>query len=81
MDDKLRKHSLGVLGVYGEEPNLEIEGVFIWRGTTIPEPMSEHPQFEYFDKKKLDVKNEQDRKLAEDFFNKNEGDVIRGMKV
>ena len=43
MDDKLRKHSLGVMGVYGEEPNLEITGVFIWRGSKIPPPMVEHP--------------------------------------
>ena len=49
MDDKLRKHSLGVMGVYGEEPNLEIKGVFIWRGSKIPLPMVEHPQFEYYD--------------------------------
>lgn len=36
IDDKLRKHSLGAMGVYGEEPKLEIKGVFIWRGTEIP---------------------------------------------
>ena len=43
MDDKMRKHSLCVLGVYGDEPSLEIMGVFFWRGTDVIEPMKEHP--------------------------------------
>lgn len=43
IDDKLRKHALGVFGVYGEEPSLEIMGVFMWRGTDVPLPMNEHP--------------------------------------
>jgi elongation factor 1-gamma len=55
MDDKMRKHSLCVLGVYGDEPALEIMGVFFWRGLGIIEPMLEHPQFEYFNKRKLDI--------------------------
>jgi hypothetical protein len=48
MDDKMRNHTLCVLGVYGEEPALEIMGVFFWRGTGIIEPMKEHPQYEYY---------------------------------
>jgi hypothetical protein len=43
MDDKMRKHSLCILGVYGEEPSLEIMGVFFWRGPGVLEPMLEHP--------------------------------------
>jgi hypothetical protein len=35
----MRKHALGVMGVYGEEPNLEIMGVFLWRGADVIEPM------------------------------------------
>jgi elongation factor 1-gamma len=80
MDEKLRKHSLGVLGVYGDEPNLEIIGVFIWRGTEIPEPMQEHPQFEYYTKKKLDVSNENNRKLAEEYLSKKEDEIVEGRK-
>ena len=57
----MRPHSLGVFGVYGEEPNLEQFGVMLWRGSEIPFPMSEHPQFEYWLKKKLDVKSEKDQ--------------------
>lgn len=43
MDEKMRKHTLGVLGVYGDEPELDIMGVFVWRGVDIIEPMNEHP--------------------------------------
>ena len=31
------------MGVYGEEPSLEIKGVFLWRGTEIPQAMADHP--------------------------------------
>lgn len=34
--DHFRKYSFGVHGVYGDEPNLEIQGVWMWRGTEIP---------------------------------------------
>ena len=69
MDDKLRKHSLCVLGVYGDEPSLEIMGVFFWRGTDVIEPMREHPQYEFFAQRKLDIKGSAaDRELVERFW-------------
>lgn len=39
IDDKVRPHSLGVFGVYGDEPNLEQYGCVLWRGDDIPYPM------------------------------------------
>ena len=56
IDEKLRKHSLGTFGVYGDEGELEQFGLMLWRGSEIPVPMVEHPQFEYWNKKKLDVR-------------------------
>jgi hypothetical protein len=50
IDEKLRRHSLGSFGVYGEEPDLEQFGLVLWRGAEIPAPMKDHPQFEYFSK-------------------------------
>jgi elongation factor 1-gamma len=35
--DKFRKYTFAVHGVYGKEPDLEIEGVWMWRGKDIPE--------------------------------------------
>ena len=34
--ERLRKYSFGTMGVYGEEPDLEILAVFMWRGKGIP---------------------------------------------
>jgi len=39
MDEKVRKHSMGVFGVFGAEPNFEIKGVMMWRGSGIIKPM------------------------------------------
>lgn len=69
MDDKMRRHSLCVLGVYGDEPNLEIMGVFFWRGTDVIEPMRDHPQYEFFTQRKLDIKGSAaDREIVERFW-------------
>jgi elongation factor 1-gamma len=35
--DKFRKYTFAVHGVYGKEPDLEVEGVWMWRGKDIPE--------------------------------------------
>lgn len=73
----MRKHCLCVLGVYGDEPNLEIMGVFFWRGTGVIEPMKEHPQYEFFTQVKLDVAGKQkDRELVERFWEVKEGEVL-----
>ena len=65
----MRRHSLCVLGVYGDEPNLEIMGVFFWRGTDVIEPMRDHPQYEFFTQRKLDIKGSAaDREIVERFW-------------
>jgi elongation factor 1-gamma len=77
MDEKLRRHALCVLGVYGDEPNLEIMGAFFWRGVGEIEPMKEHPQFEYYKKRLLDIKCSQaDRELVERFWTIKAGEVF-----
>ena len=77
IDDKIRKHSLAVFTVLGEEPSLEIMGVFMCRGTEMILPMMEHPQFEYYAKKKLNIKeSESDRKIIEEFWTKKEEETI-----
>lgn len=35
--DHFRKYTFSVLGVYGVEGDYEIDGVWLWRGTEIPE--------------------------------------------
>lgn len=34
--EAMRKYSFGYLGIYGDEPDLEIVGVFFWRGLGVP---------------------------------------------
>jgi len=67
--------------VLGEEPKLEVKGVWIFRGKGIPQEMKDHPQFEYYKLKELSIDNEEDKKLIGDFLTLKEGDVIDGKKV
>jgi len=80
MDETLRRHTLGCLGVYGDEPNLEIKGVFLFRGAVLPPPMIEHPQFEYFKRRQLDPKNEEDKKIFGVYLNSAEESQVEGLK-
>lgn len=68
-DPKLSKFAFGVMHMIGEEPDLNIEGVWMFRSQDIPPLMHDNPQLEYFDKKKLDfMNNEEDYKLIAEFF-------------
>ena len=41
--DHFRKHTIARHCVLGEEPNLEIRGVWMWRGNEIAAEMKDHP--------------------------------------
>jgi len=74
--ETFRKYSFGVVGVYGDEPNLEVRGCWVWRGTEIPFEIKDHPSGEWYKFRKLDVKNnEADRKIQEEYWTKWEEDV------
>ena len=78
MDDKLRKHALCVMAVVGEEPFLDIVGAFFFRGVELPLPMQEHPQFEFYSQRKLNISSsEEDRKLVEAFWEAKEDSTLR----
>jgi len=55
-------------GVYGEEPNLEIRGAWMWRGTEVPLEMKDHPSYEYHTFTKLKKDNAEDRKTFENYW-------------
>lgn len=68
IDNKMSKFAFARMLMLGEEPDLDIEGVWMFRGQEIPKDMDDHPQFEYFDKKKLDfMNNEEDYKMIGEF--------------
>ena len=72
------KYTFGRHAVLGEEPNLQIRGVWLMRGQELPDGLAkEHPQFEYYKTRKLDPKNNQeDDKLIRDYFGGVEGDKV-----
>lgn len=68
--DHFRKYAYGIYGVYGDEPNLEVRGVFCWRGTKIPLIMKEHDQYDYHKFTQLSHEKPEDKKKVEEFWTK-----------
>lgn len=76
----LRRYAFGTMGVYGDEPNLEVMGVFMWRGKGIPQEMLEHPSFEYHDREEMDPDNPDHRRRVEEYWcNLSEQDKVDGL--
>lgn len=72
------KYSFGVHMIYGEEPNLDIKGIWMWRGQEIPQQLKDHAQFEYYNTKKLDIDNETDRAYIKDMWTAKDGPMKDG---
>jgi len=67
--DTLKKDAFAVVGVYGDEPYLEIRGCWIWKDKGIPQAIQDHPSGEWYKFKQLDVKkNPSDRKIFEEYW-------------
>lgn len=67
--DPFRKYCFAAFGVYGVEGDYEIRGVWVWRGTEIPEQIKEHDSYEYTTFKKLDpTNNAADKQLVTDYW-------------
>ena len=79
--DDFRKYCLARHLVLGDEPNLEIEGVWLWRGTGIPQEAIDHPQFEYYKTRKLDLNNKEDEDLVRAFWGAEYTDKINGQTI
>lgn len=75
--EDFRKYCFGSFGIYGEEPNLDIKGLFCWRGTTKPAEVLEHPQTEYYFIDKLDSKDPKTKEIVTEYWTSLE----EGMKV
>jgi elongation factor 1-gamma len=78
--DNKGKYGFGVHAIVGEEPNLELKGVWMLRGADIPKFMIDHPTFEFYKKRKLDITKAEDKKLIEDYWCSEEGEMIEGLK-
>ena len=77
--DNFRKYAFAAHGVYGSEGDYKIRGVWMWRGTDIPNEMKEHDNFPYMTIRKLDINKEEDKQLVNDYWTKlNETDQVEG---
>jgi elongation factor 1-gamma len=63
----LRKVAFGVLGIFGENNNNEIQGAFIFRGQELPGNMSDVTGFESYSWEKMDLSKPEDKEIFEDF--------------
>merc|ERR1719454_1766847 len=66
--ESFRKYSFARHAVLGEEPSLDIQGVWLFRGTEVPQEAHDHPQFEYYKRRKLDVNNKKDVEIIREYF-------------
>eukprot|EP00826_Nyctotherus_ovalis_P027512 TRINITY_DN214_c0_g1_i4.p1 TRINITY_DN214_c0_g1~~TRINITY_DN214_c0_g1_i4.p1 ORF type:complete len:448 (-),score=176.43 TRINITY_DN214_c0_g1_i4:76-1419(-) len=78
--DTMGRYGFGVHGIFGEEPNLELRGLYLWRGTEIPFFVKDHPSFEFYKTRKIDPKSEEDRKITEDFWCADEDEKVLGLR-
>lgn len=81
--ETFRKYAFAIHGVYGQEPNLQIKGCWIWRGVEHPFEMKDNVQYEYHTFKRCDLANEADKNLFQEFWCGLEDDVsvVGGLKA
>jgi len=78
--EHFRKHAFGVHGVYGDEPTLEVRGVWCWRGVGIPQEIKDLDQYEFHVWTKLEPSVEADKKKVQSFWTGlNDGDIVDGL--
>ncbi|EGR27799.1 hypothetical protein IMG5_188690 [Ichthyophthirius multifiliis] len=78
-----RKVAFGTYSVYGDEPNLEIYGVWLFVGDKMPEEMKENPSLEYTQWTKLDINKPEDVNTLTQYWINVEEDVsvVEGRKL
>ena len=77
--DSFRKYCFSVHGVYGEEGDYKIRGVWMWRGKEIPKEIKENDYYDYMTIRSLDPNSKEDVELINDYWTKlNETDKVQG---
>jgi len=80
--EHINKIAFARMGVFGEEPNLEIMGVWLMRGTEVPDGFKDHPQFEYYKVRKMDPRKvAEDLKMVREYFGSVEEEKVCGLKA
>lgn len=79
--EHFRKYAFAVHGVYGEEKNYDIRGIWVWRGKGLPKEITDLDSYEYHQWIPLDPNNPEHRKKVEEYWcglNEDE-DVVDGL--
>jgi len=66
--EKLHKYAFGSMIIFGEEPELAVSGVWLFRGSEIPEDMKLCDDSEHYNWARLNPDDSADKKTIEDSF-------------
>lgn len=72
------RYSFGIQMIYGEEPDLNMKGIWMWRGQEIPQQLKDHAQFEYYTTRKMDIDNPEDQAYIKDMWTAKDGPMKDG---
>jgi len=80
--DRMRKHSFGVMDVFGVKNDNTIAGFWIWRGQDLAFKLSDDLQVDYesYNWTKVDADSDEAKKLVEDYFGRKETVEFQGKK-
>ena len=67
-DLSLTKNIIGIHGIYGEEPDLQINGLWLWKSADFYEGLKDHPSNEYVKWTKINPSNASDRQRIEEYW-------------
>ena len=82
IDEDFKKYSFGIHGVYENNNEYKVIGLWIWKGEIIPDEIKNNDYFNYLIIQKLNNENNNDKKLVEDYLIKcNKGDIVDNRKV
>jgi len=66
--ENMHKHAFGSMLIFGEEPSLEVAGVWVFRGKQIPEEVLTCEDYPLYHWRQADISDPAQRSLIEDYF-------------
>jgi len=66
--ETLHKYAFGSMLIFGEEPSLEVSGVWVYRGTGTPADMESCDDYPHYNWRQADISDPAQRTLIEDYF-------------
>ena len=79
IDENFKKYAFGIHGVYGNEGDYKVRGIWLWRGNEIPKEIKDNDYYKYMTIKNLNSDINNDRQLVNDYWSKiNKGNKVDG---